>query len=314
VSSKTNNTAIASGLLFTIFLWGASNTGTKYLVHVWPPVFTGCMRLFVAGVIFTCLLRWTKIFGETHPVTPKLNRELWWRCGLVLAVYVIIFNWAMKLIPAAHVTLYLASSPVWALVCEERPRRNWRSLLRYGAAALALSGVVVLMWPVLRGNMSDKVSTNLPGEVLGFLCAPIWTVYGLQCRRFVSEFSGAEISAESFWRSGVILMPVAGIELLLLKHPLPMNTKYALIQSYCVLGGSIGSFALWNGALKHWKTSKVYLFNNLIPLSTMIWAHFCLGEGVTQTFWWAMLLIVSGVLLGQADWQRIFGTRWLPED
>jgi drug/metabolite transporter (DMT)-like permease len=41
------------------------------------------------------------------------------------------------------------------------------------------------------------------------------------------------------------------------------------------------------------------LYNNLIPLSTMLWAHFTLGEAVTTTFWVAMALIVAGVLLGQ---------------
>ncbi len=44
------------------------------------------------------------------------------------------------------------------------------------------------------------------------------------------------------------------------------------------------------------------LFNNLIPLSTMTWAHFWLGEPVTHTFWTAMALIVAGVALGQMKW------------
>jgi len=36
----------------------------------------------------------------------------------------------------------------------------------------------------------------------------------------------------------------------------------------------------------------------------MTWAHFCLGEAVTPTFWAAMLLIVVGVVLGQWDFLR----------
>jgi len=64
------------------------------------------------------------------------------------------------------------------------------------------------------------------------------------------------------------------------------------------------AFGIWNVALRHWPTSKVYLFNNLIPLSTMTWAHFTLGEAVTTTFWLAMALIVAGVVLGQGNWFR----------
>ena len=70
----------------------------------------------------------------------------------------------------------------------------------------------------------------------------------------------------------------------------------------------------WNNALRHWKTSEVYLFNNLIPLSTMLWAHFTLGEPMTPTFWIAMALVAAGVLLGQAKWQALFAGRWFPAE
>jgi drug/metabolite transporter (DMT)-like permease len=56
------------------------------------------------------------------------------------------------------------------------------------------------------------------------------------------------------------------------------------------------------------------LFNNLIPLSNMAWAAVCLREAITPRFWVSMLFIGAGVLLGQTDWQRIFGRRWLPFD
>ena len=68
----------------------------------------------------------------------------------------------------------------------------------------------------------------------------------------------------------------------------------------------MASFAIWNHALRRWPTSQVLLFNNLIPVSTMTWAHFCLGEPITPTFWFAMTLIVAGVVLGQTNWNRIF--------
>jgi len=42
-------------------------------------------------------------------------------------------------------------------------------------------------------------------------------------------------------------------------------------------------------------------------LSTMTWAWFFLHEPFTPTFWAAMILIVAGVVLGQANWAKIFG-------
>jgi drug/metabolite transporter (DMT)-like permease len=48
------------------------------------------------------------------------------------------------------------------------------------------------------------------------------------------------------------------------------------------------------------------MFNNFIPLTTAIWAHYVLGEPLTPTFFFAMVLVVVGVAVGQMDWSKIF--------
>ena len=101
------------------------------------------------------------------------------------------------------------------------------------------------------------------------------------------------------WRAGVLLVPLGLIEVFLRGfHPVPWQFG---IQAYCIIAGGVVAFGIWNIALHRWPTSKVYLFNNLIPLSSTAWAHFTLGEEVTHNFWLAMALIVAGVLIGQAN-------------
>jgi len=309
MKSNPKNSTIAGTLLFAVFLWGANNAGTKYMVMSWPPVFVGTTRFLAAGIIFAALLRWTSFFGETHPLTKDLSRRLWIRCGLTLGVYIMVFNWALKLTAASHVVLYLGAAPVWALLWEGIPEKNWKSAQRYFAAMLALTGVVVLFWPVLK-DTSGK--TSIAGEVLGLICSVLWTLYGRMCRSMGSELTGAEISANSFWRAGVILIPMTLVEFFVTPVHIPCTAKLLFVQSFCILGGGIAAFALWNNALRHWKTSKVYLFNNLIPLSTMMWACAFLGEPITHTFWIAMLLIASGVILGQANLRML--AFWLPAE
>ncbi len=308
MQGKSNNGALAGGLLLAVILFGANNTGIKYLVQYWPPVTVGTMRFFISGVILLAMLRWTPIFGPTHHLTPELKRGLWWRTGLNMAVYIVVFNGALKLASVAHVALYLGCAPVWALLWEGAPERHWKSAQRYGAAALAFSGVLLLFWPILRHGSNNK----LPGEILGLASSVLWTSYGRQCRILGKDLSGSEISAQTFWRSGVLLTPFALYELA--TNPLPIRASLVWTQLFCAVGGGVAAFAFWNNALRHWKTSQVYLFNNLIPISTMTWAHFCLGEPITRTFWTAMLLIGSGVLIGQANLQRLFGALWVPSE
>lgn len=105
-------------------------------------------------------------------------------------------------------------------------------------------------------------------------------------------------------------MPLALIEVFTVG--VPLRTNLVLIQLYCVLASGVVAFIFWNNALRHWPTSRVYLFNNLIPISTMLSANLMINEPISPTFWVAMLCIIGGVLLGQTNWQKLFG-RYLPE-
>jgi drug/metabolite transporter (DMT)-like permease len=295
VRGQNSNFAIATGLVLAIFLWGGNNAATRWLVQSWPPVTIGGTRFLCAGLLMVGLFRCTNWFGGAVAITRGVSRHLWLRTGLSLAVYIVCFNWAMRLTSASQVTLYLGASPVWALLWEERPQKSWRSLKRYGAAALALAGVATLFWPALR-----DAKTNLIGEVLGLVGSVLWTVYGRACRALGAQLPGAEVAAQTMWRSGVWLLPAAAVEIASATE-LNWSLKAAGVQIFCIVAGGVVAYACWNNALRCWPASRVLLFNNLIPVSTMAWAYFCLGEAVTRTFWMAMLLIVAGVVLGQSD-------------
>jgi drug/metabolite transporter (DMT)-like permease len=305
VFAKRSNGAIIATLLLTVFIWGGSNAGTRYLVGFWPPGLVGCTRLLCAGAILMGILKWTRWLGTPTYLSAETRREIWWRGSLSLAIYIAVFNWAMHFTAASHVALYLGTAPVWALMWEQRPARTWRSAQRYGAAALAATGVVVLFWPSLKAGTGNWV-----GELLAVTGSVMWAHYGVQCRRLGEKLSGAEVSAHTMWRAGMLLLPVAVVEVA--RQGMVWSTKLALVQSYCFVAGGVIAYVLWNNALKHWPTSQVFLFNNLIPLSTMLWSHFLLGELVTQTFWLAMVLIVAGVVLGQTRWEKVLGRRWVP--
>ena len=256
------------------------------------------------------MLRWTSWLGPKSDCPAQLNRQLWWRGGLSLAVYIAVFNWALHFTTASHVALYLGASPVWALLWEGQAGRSRGELFKRAVAALlAMLGVVILFWPALHSQ-----GGTWPGELLGLLGSVLWVGYGRQCRKLTNTLSSAEISAHTMFRAGVILLPLGLVETSFCGGIPAWNSRLLLVQLYCIVVGGVIAFWLWNTALRHWKTSEVYLFNNLIPASTMLWAHFCLGEPMTSTFWLAMALIASGVIIGQANWQKLLGNHWMPTE
>ena len=296
---KKNNPAIAGGLLLVVFLWGGNNVGTKWLVAAWPPIWTGGTRFLVAGALLLAVLRFTNWLGERQPLPRGIWPQLWLRGGLGLSLYIVPFCWALHLTAASHVALYLGASPVWALVAEERPRWNLASLRRYLAALLALSGVVVLFWPALKTGQA-----NLLGEFFGLFASWAWANYNWQVRRLSQQIPGVAVAAHSMWMSGVWLLPLGFVEVA--RSGLVVDAPHLGVQALCILFGGVVPYAIWNSAHPHWRTSQVMLFNNFIPLTTMFWANRLLHEPFTPTYCAAMGLIVTGVLIGQVDWTKIF--------
>jgi drug/metabolite transporter (DMT)-like permease len=300
VSPKKNNAAIAGSLLLVVIFWGGNNAGTKWLVGSWPPVWTGSLRFLFAGLMLLAVLRFTKWLGKFEKLTPELQRQLWLRGGLSLAAYTITFNWALRLTSASHVALYLGASPVWALLAEERPRRTWASVRRYSAALLAVAGVMVLFWPTLRLGKQ----TNLIGELCGLTASCLWALYSRQSRWLSAHMNGLEVTAQTMWMAGVVMMPIGLTEVAF--HGLEITAPRIGVMFLCIVFGGVIPYALWNNALRHWRASQVLLFNNLIPVTTSVWVYFTLGEPITPTFCVSMILIVIGVVLGQMDWAKIF--------
>jgi len=295
VSEQKSNFAVGGGLLLAVTLWGGNNAGTKWLLGSWPPIATGSTRFLAAGLI---LLAGIRFFAPAarEKFSAGVWRSLWLRGGLSLAAYVLFYALALRRIPVTHIALYLGASPIWALLWEGRPRWNLSSGQRYGAALLALAGVFILFWPALQHGQS-----HVSGEFLGLLASFTWANFNRQSRRLAASMSGVTVAAHSMWMAGAWLLPLGIYEIV--THGIILDAPHLGVQGLCVLFGSVVPYAFWNSALRFWRTSRVMLFNNFIPLTTTLWAYFLLHEPITPTFCAAMILIVTAVLLGQINWR-----------
>ena len=166
-----------------------------------------------------------------------------------LAAYIAVFCWALKLTAASHVALYLGASPVWALLWEERPQRNWSSVRRYSAALLAVAGVLVLFWPALKLGKQ----TNLLGEFCGLASSFFWANYSRQSRLLSATVPSMEIAAHSMWMSGVWLMPFGLVELVV-AHGIKVDAPHfgrAVVVHHLRQRRAVVRF--WNNALRQWR-------------------------------------------------------------
>ncbi len=273
--------------------WGGNNAAVKHLVaNDWPPVWIGCSRMGLCAVLLFALMRWTPWFGKLRPIDPGLNSALWWRGGLSLAVYVVVFTCAIQYNSVARVAIFLGASPVWMLLMEGKGAWGWHATRRYLAAIVAFSGVTILFWPQIKGGQA-----NWLGDGLGLLSGILWAGYCRLCGVFQGRLTGPEITAQTMWRASALLSPIAVWELF--QKPLALKPTLIGLQIYCAIFGGVLAFGIWHSALLRWPPGRVFLFNNIIPLTTMFFAWRFLDETVSGNFLVAMALVIAGVALGQ---------------
>ncbi len=289
---------IAASLVLATVVWGANNTTIGYLVRDWPVLWTTGTRLLFAGLLLLALLRWTRFFGKRAPVPAELNRRLWIRGGLLFIGWAAGFSWAVTYTPVSHAALYLAASPVWGLLLEERPQLNHESARKYFAALLALAGIVILFLPKLQNGTGG----DWRGDVIAFAASWSWTLYSRESREISGRIPGMVYTAQTAWRAGLLLLPFVVWEVA--KNPPVLPSRLIGWQIFSIFAGTIVGLGIWNQVLRHWPVSRALLFNNLIPMFSMLFAWLCLNEALTNTFVPAMALVVAGVVVGLAPWRR----------
>jgi drug/metabolite transporter (DMT)-like permease len=276
----------------------------KYMVTSWPPIWVGCTRFLIAGAL---LVGFLQIRRSLTPLDTGWNRKVWIRGGASLAIFLIFANTALRLIPLSHIAIYMGTPPIWALLLEERPTLKMRSIQRYCAAFLTFIGIVILVFPAFHvGN------ARLLGEVFALISCILWTLYGKQCQFLGQKLSGLEVTALTMWRAGLLLIPFALWDSY--HQGLPWRWSLVGAQAYSILGGGIIGLGLWNSALRYWPASKVFIFNNLVPLSTMVWGYFFFREPLTTAFWISTGCVAGGLILAHADLKKLFSRFWVPQE
>jgi len=298
VGDRRQNLFVATSLVLATIVWGANNTTIGYLVRDWPVLWTTGTRLLGAGILLLGLLRWTKIFGKPQAVPADVHRRLWLRGAPLFVGWAAGFSWAVTMTPVSHASLYLAASPVWGLLLEERPRLNRESLRKYFAALLALAGIVILFLP----KLNAAADHSWLGDIIAFCASWSWTIYSRESREMAGRISGMLYTAHTAWRAGLLLLPFVIWEIT--KNPPALKSHLIGWQMFSIFAGTIVGLGIWNHVLRYWPASRALLFNNLIPVFAMLWAWQCIGEKITATFWPAMALVVAGVFIGLAPWRK----------
>ncbi len=275
-------------MVFAMALWGSSFIALKIAFAEYAPMFVIFARMLIATLCFMFVLR--RVFRFNYHRGD-------WRWLLLMSacepcLYFVFEAQALQHTSASQAGMIVSTLPLIVAVLAyfwigERPRRaQWLGF------AVAICGVAGLS---LLSEQSAQAPNPLLGNLLqvaAMLCA---AVYSVSLKRLSVRYSAFSLTALQAAVGSLFFAPF------LLFVPLPDAIHWPALLATVYLGAcvTLGAYLLYNYAISRIDVSMAAAYSNLIPVFTLLFAYWLLGEQLSGNQWLAAAVVVSGVLISQ---------------
>lgn len=270
-------------LAATWVVWGSTYLAIKYALVSFPPFLQMGSRFLVAGVLLAVWMRWR---GAPWPTRAQ------WRNAFVVGALMLGGGMggtanAEVSIGSGLVVAFIAVIPLLIallnLIWGVKP-----SKLEAGGIALGLVGVLMLT----QGSGFKSSPEGLVAICIACVC---WSLGSVLSQRSLPLAPGAMGFASEMLCGGVVLMALAAVSGETMRWPLQAEAVAAWV--YLVVFGSLIAFNAYMVLLAKAPAGLAASYTFVNPVIAMLLGVWIANEAVTRFEWYAVGVVLSGVLL-----------------
>ncbi|VXB63615.1 Permease of the drug/metabolite transporter (DMT) superfamily [Arthrobacter sp. 9AX] len=210
---------------------------------------------------------------------------------LGMSAYTLLLYSALGHTSALNASLVTAANPALIVVLAVVLLRDRPRPLGWAGIGLGLAGVLLVL---TGGDLHRLLTFSIDaGELLILAAITVWGFYTILARRV--DIPAITSTALQVAMAAVVLTPLA----LITGAGLPATAPEGWSLAFIALFPSLGSYLLWNLALKRTTAANAGNYLNLIAVFTAI-ITIALGQPITLPQVLGGLLVISGVLLTSA--------------
>jgi drug/metabolite transporter (DMT)-like permease len=163
-------------------------------------------------------------------------------------------------------------------------RFRWHRAVGLG---IAFGGLVI----IIRWGSGETITLSEARYALITLLAPmVWAIYTVSGKSVIARHPPLLVTGVSMMLAGVFSLIFVRPALLAKLPALPLSFWAAVL--FLAWPCTVFAFLVWFGALEHLAASRVAGFVYLVPMFSVSFSHWLLGEPVTPA-----LLLGAGVLI-----------------
>jgi drug/metabolite transporter (DMT)-like permease len=275
-------------LVLTNLFWAGNYVFGKYVTAEISPVWI----TFSRWVLALCALLPMAILLE-KPDWSKVKRS--WLPLLLMGLFGVVgYNLflyeALAYTSPLNAALVNSLNPALIVLCSLYLLRERMTGKQYAGLTLSLIGVLIT---ITRGDLALLADFQLnKGDLLMLLAITVWTLYSVIGKR-LADIPPITTTAISALLAVLVLLPFA----LASDFPFGHVSKLSLIGIlYMAVFPSVGSYLLWNMAVRVTGANRAGITLHLIPVFTAL-LGFVLGEAMSAAQLIGGVLVCTGVLL-----------------
>lgn len=287
-------------LLLAVILWGSLYPSSKPALAELSAVQVALVRAVIA---FLTLGGLVLIRGKGAEALAELLWRPWPSASLGLLSFLLsslLAMLAVRYLPASVVGMIIATSPLWlslAAIALRRPQGSGRMLL---GAAIALTGVGMVLFRGEGGTSALPTGEGLDsrGVIFALLCSVVIALQAAWGRRVMLGRDPVVITCLGCGWSIPPLLALAATE----GGVAPLLATSQPIQGlllYLGIGCTAINFAFFNHALKRVPAERAAAFQYLIPFLSALFSFVFLEEAITWQLLVGGVAIIAGVVLTQ---------------
>lgn len=275
-------------LIMATMLWGSSFIALKIAFEGYSAELVIFIRMVAASLCFICL--WPKLKNFEY---QKGDWKLLALMSLAEpCLYFVLEGLALQYTSASQAGMITSLLPPMVAILAFFLLNERLNRIAMSGFVLAFAGVA---WLSAHAEITEHASNPWLGNTLELAAMGCAAIYCLCLKKLSQRYSPISLTALQAFAGAIFFLPLAfhsGIP------TIELNTSMVatLYLGVCV---TLGAYLLYNTAIIHIELNKAASFTNLIPIFTLLFAYFILGETLTLGQLFACVLILVGVGVSQ---------------
>lgn len=288
----SSRTKALLAIIVASLLWATSAFTSKILLRTFEPFSLAFWRFLLASIVILPYL-----FSQRHIKWRSAIKDII-PIALLSTANITFFYFGLQTTTAnASSIIYAATPLVTTILAHYLIQEHWVAKKMLGIIIGLLGVLLITLLPLLEGK--NTISGDLLGNILIFIAVFAWGGYTVGSRHLISKkrysplmISGISIVISAF----VFLLTTAFTSHKDYIDPLLDIKNFALVL-YLAVFVTVGTYFLFQWAIKHSSATTASLNNYLSPVFAVWLNVVILGELLTPEFIIGSLLVIFGVFI-----------------